>query len=246
MQYIRLYLDNKFSYNQLVELNIEQTHYVSKVMRHKVGQAITIFNGYDGLWLANIESLGKKSCLVRLVEQIEPQTTIPDIWLCFALVKQAPLGYIIEKATELGVKTIIPLTTERTVIDKINYDKAKKITIESAQQCERLVIPEIMELSSLKSLLENWDKDRVIIFCNERQKNQNIVNQLQNLKTYKKYAILTGPEGGFSEKEIQYLMSLDYIKSVSLGPRILRADTAVISALAITMSIVGDWFYSRL
>lgn len=240
MPKIRLYTQNKLQENQIIELSQDQSHYLCSVMRQKSGDTISIFNGVNGQWSGEIISAAKKNCTVQIKMQTKQQKSEPDIYLCFAPVKNAPINNIVQKATELGVSKLVPIYTERTVISRVNTDRLKLIAIEAAEQSERLNIPQIDEAIKLTTLLKNWNEDRGIILCDESGGGISFTKALEQSK-YSKYAIFIGPEGGFSQSEFELMKNKPYVISVSMGPRILRADTAAIASLACYMNILGDW-----
>jgi 16S rRNA (uracil1498-N3)-methyltransferase len=237
----RLFTTASLKKGALLDLEQEQSHYLLNVMRRKVGDKICIFNSIDGEWLAQIAECGKKTCQLLLVEQILSQKTSPDIWLCFAPVKNAPIANIVQKATELGASLLQPVITKHTIVNKINDKRLSAIAIEAAEQCERLDVPQIMEIITLEKLLASWDDARQLIVCDESGAGKPMVEALKELKSNGKYAVLIGPEGGFSQSEFALLRKQPYVTAISMGPRILRADTAAIVALAGVFSILGDW-----
>lgn len=224
-----------------MDLSKEQAHYLVNVMRKRDGDEIMLFNGKDGEWLAYINSSSKKHCILVVKEKARGQTTQPDIWLCFAPVKNAPITNIIRQATELGVSCLQPVITQHTVITRVNTEKFAANAIEAAEQSERLSIPEILEPKNLDKLLSGWDLGRKLILCDETGGGMPMAQALSKLEKGQKYAVLIGPEGGFSESEFALLRNQPYIVPVGMGPRILRADTAAIVALAGVFSILGDW-----
>ena len=247
MPKIRLFTEQPLISNAQIELSRENMHYLTKVMRRKIGDEFLAFNGKDGLWLCVIDDISKKSAAATTIKKIEEQTYAQDIWLCFAPVKNTPLTNIIQKATELGAAKLKPVITEYTSVNKINIQRAKSIIIESCEQCERLDLTEIDDSNSickLEDMLDNWDEQRKIILCDESGGGEPILKTLQSLKNQtenfdkEKYAILIGPEGGFSKAEFEIIRSKSYIIPVSLGKRILRADTAAISALSCYMNFI--------
>jgi 16S rRNA (uracil1498-N3)-methyltransferase len=240
MPKIRLYTLNKLAENQFIELSPEQSHYLCNVMRQKLGSEISLFNGMDGQWSGEIVSISKKNCSVQLKVQTKLQKSEPDIWLCFAPVKNAPINNLVQKATELGVSKLLPVYTQRTVISRVNTDRLNLIAIEAAEQSHRLTVPQIAEDIKLTALLKDWQEDRGIIFCDESGGGMPFAKALEKPK-YSKYAIFIGPEGGFSQSEFELMKKKPYVVGVSMGPRILRADTAAIASLACYMNILGDW-----
>lgn len=237
---IRLYIDCDYSANLPINLAKNHVHYLTNVMRIKNGDNILLFNGKNGLWKAEINFSGKNSCQAILIEQTEPQYSEPDIWLYFAPVKNAPLNYIIQKTVELGVAGLQPIITQNTIVDKINKERMGAIIIETAEQCQRLTIPKINHPEKLNHVLANWDKKRQIILCNEKGMGLPPHKALQNIDS-NAYAIFIGPEGGFSNNEFISFSALSDVINISLGPRILRADSAAIVALACCQMIIGDW-----
>ena len=209
-------------------------------MRRAIGDNLRVFNGTDGEWLCRITAARKREVMVELIEQLRPQESEPDIMLAFAPIKQDRLHGIIEKATELGVSAIIPVITARTISSRINQEKCLRYAEEAAEQCERLAVPIMHEAKTLSSLLAGWDSTRTMIFCDESGGGIPIARFLMDKKPGR-YALLTGPEGGFTHEELEHLRKLPYVGAVGLGPRILRADTAIIAALACIGAHVGDW-----
>ncbi len=238
---IRLYCDTPIQQNVLISLPAHQAHYLSSVMRKDVADSILIFNGKDGQWRAEISSLGKKSCDIIPLEQTRQQYYVPDIWLCFAPVKNSKIEFIAQKATELGVSALQPMITQHTIVDKVKREKILANVIEAAEQCERLCIPEVFESQKLIKLLGNWQKDRHIILCDESGYGTPAIESLKTLDGIKKLAVFIGPEGGFSKEELEILHKLPYVTSIGLGSRILRADTASVAALSCVQALLGDW-----
>ncbi len=238
---VRLYLDVDLSKDTGVVLDKSQAHYVGTVMRHQTGDTIVLFNGRDGEWLGEIQEIKKNHALVHPTKQLRMQDEGPDIQLLFAPVKKIQNAIIVQKATELGVNEIIPVQTIRTNADRLRTDKAQLQVIEAAEQCERLTIPVIQEPMKLDKALDALDADRSLIFCHERFDGKDAVTLLNSVRGAKKIAILVGPEGGFTDEERKRIMSCDQAHTLSLGPRILRAETAVIAAISLVQAICGDW-----
>ena len=191
--------------------------------------------------MAKISEIYKNKIIIDIIKKIRDVKIENDIWLLFAPVKKSPTEYIVQKATELGVSKIIPVITERTITKNLNLKRMQDIAIESSEQCERITIPEVCAIKKLKDLIPNWDNDRIIFFCDETIRNNDIVKiDLQNLSTKSFGAILVGPEGGFSTNETNYLREKKFIRPIDLGPRILRSDTAVIAALSLWHYLNGD------
>ena len=238
---IRLYFPGKLSLEDPVKLENKQVHYLINVMRKKIDDSILVFNSVNGEFLAKISEIYKNTIIIDIIKKIRDVKIENDIWLLFAPVKKSPTEYIVQKATELGVSKIIPVITERTITKNLNLKRMQDIAIESSEQCERITIPEVCAIKKLKDLIPNWDNDRIIFFCDETIRNNDVVKiDLQNLSTKSFGAILVGPEGGFSANETNYLREKKFIRPIDLGPRILRSDTAVIAALSLWHYVNGD------
>ena len=238
MNKIRLFVDHTLGEAQSVPLNKDQAHYIFSVMRKSIGETILIFDGNNGEWEASIEEISKKSGVLFCVKQTKPQIMPPDLWLFFSPLKKVRTDFIVEKATELGVAKIIPVQTEHTNADRVNLSRLSAHAIEAAEQCGGTYIPKIEELQKINEVLENFPPDRRLLFCDEKLQASEV--NLENLKKGK-WAILVGPEGGFSEIERNYLKGLKFTFSISLGPRILRADTAAVTAISLWQNYLGDW-----
>ena len=217
-----------------------QTHYLLHVMRAKAGDKVSLFNGADGEWLARIVGFSKRSCSLECEHKIAEQTEGPDIWLCFAPIKKTPADYVVQKATELGVRVLQPVFTRRTIVSRVNLERMHANTVEAAEQSGRLSVPETREPLSFGKLLATWPQDRRLIFCDEGGDTRPIAQALA-AERHQPFAILTGPEGGFDPAERAALRDQPFVVPVSLGPRILRADTAALAALAVWQSVRGDW-----
>jgi 16S rRNA (uracil1498-N3)-methyltransferase len=238
MNKIRLFVDHTLGEAQSVPLNKDQAHYIFSVMRKSIGETILIFDGNNGEWKASIEEISKKSGVLLCIKQTKPQIMPPDLWLFFSPLKKVRTDFIVEKATELGVAKIIPVQTEHTNADRVNLSRLSAHAIEAAEQCGGTYIPKIEELQKINEVLENFPLDRRLLFCDEKLQASEV--NLENLKKGK-WAILVGPEGGFSEIERNYLKGLKFTFSISLGPRILRADTAAVTAISLWQNYLGDW-----
>ncbi len=238
MNKIRLFVDHTLGEAQSVPLNKDQAHYIFSVMRKGIGEKILIFDGNNGEWEASIEEISKKSGLLFCIKQTKPQIMPPDLWLLFSPLKKVRTDFIVEKATELGVAKIIPVQTKHTNADRIKLNRLIAHAREAAEQCGGTYIPKIEELQKLDEVLENFPPNRRILICDEKLEESEV--NLENLKKGK-WAILVGPEGGFSEIERNYLKGLKFTFSISLGPRILRADTAAVTAISLWQNYLGDW-----
>lgn len=237
----RLYVDHPLEAGASVVCEKDQAHYLLNVLRAKDGDELFVFNGRDGEWRANVELTGKRTCSLGIVEQTRPQETGPDIHLLFAPLKRARLDYMMQKAAELGVAKLVPVLTQHTVPDRVNTDRMRANVIEAAEQCGILFVPDISEPVKLGALLEEWDGTRTLIFCDEGADISNPVASLATLKRGAPVAVLIGPEGGFSSDERNRLKALAFVHRVSLGPRVMRADTAATAALALVNATIGDW-----
>ncbi len=235
---IRLYVEHPLGQGQSVPLNRDQAHYLFGVMRLSVGDAVALFNGYDGEWQANIAESGKRGGVLAVKTQSKALQMPPDLWLIFAPIKKARTDFIVEKAAEMGARRICPVQTDFTNAERIRQDRLQAHAVEAAEQCGGTFVPEVCELQKLSRVLEEWPDDRQLMFCDEA-----LVGAAKTLRTAggEKWAILIGPEGGFSQAERARLGDAAYAHSVSLGPRILRADTAAVAALTVWQQALGDW-----
>ncbi len=238
---IRLFTTSPLESGSIIELTKEQSHYLANVMRAKIGDNMLLFNDKDGEHLAEITSVAKKSCSVRVKDLTKAYKTEPDIWLCFAPVKNTPINNIIQKATELGINTLQPVITKHTIVTRVNTERLYANAIEASEQCGRISVPKVKEPINLDKLLSNWDQNRKIFLCDESGHGKPMPEAILELNKKQKYAVLIGPEGGFAQSEFAILAKQPYIIPVTMGPRILRADTACIVALSLAFSILGDW-----
>lgn len=235
----RLYTDDSLHVGATLNLSKDHTHYLQNVLRMSEGDSLKLFNGRDGEWRADISALTKRSATVRVVERLRPQHTVPDIWLCFAPIRRHRNAFILEKATELGVAVLQPVLTQRTQFGKLKLDKLTSQIIEAAEQTERLCLPELNNPASLDEMLKDWNVNRILIMADEEGDCPPAFDVFQDLSG--PVALLTGPEGGFTPQERERLRAQDYVKPVSLGPRILRADTAALAMLSLWQAVQGDW-----
>ncbi len=229
---IRLFVEAGLAAGAAVPGDEGQAHYVMNVMRRSVGDAVVLFNGRDGEWAGRIAALTRKAVVFELGEMLRPQAAEPDCWLCFALLKRTKTDLVVEKATELGVSRIVPVVTARTQADHVNLDRLRTIAAEAAEQCERLAVPEIVAPVALPALLAGWPAGRNLFVADERRTAK--VARLASDPS----ALLVGPEGGFTEAEVAAIRAHQYVTVVSLGARILRAETAAIAGLALLLA--GD------
>ncbi|MFC6497613.1 16S rRNA (uracil(1498)-N(3))-methyltransferase [Gemmobacter lanyuensis] len=236
---IRLYVDHPLSEGQSVPLNEDQALYLFAVMRKEKGDSIMLFNGRDGEWLAEVVDAAKRRGVLICRSQTRPLQAPPDVWLLFAPVKKAETTYIVEKAVELGVARLCPVQTRFTNSDRLNRDRLQANAREAAEQCGATLVPEVAEITPLDRLLAQWPADRRILWCNEAK--AGLATALSTEGRGQPWAILIGPEGGFSEDERARLAALPQVLQASLGPRILRAETAAVAALTLWQSVLGDW-----
>jgi 16S rRNA (uracil1498-N3)-methyltransferase len=236
---IRLLVDGALDEEAPVTLSREQAHYLKDVMRRTAGDGVILFNGRDGEWRAEITELERKSATVHCLEQLRPQSSEPDLWLVFAPVKKARLDIIVEKAVELGVSRLQPVMTRHTDVERVKTARLEAQVREAAEQCERLTVPDVMEPISLSDMLSGWPAERPLLFADEAG-GAPALAALQDLGDGGA-AILVGPEGGFAPEERQAIIALPAARRLSLGPRILRAETAVIALLTLWQAARGDW-----
>lgn len=236
----RLFVEAPLSKAALVPLNESQAHFLTHVLRAKAGDALRVFNGRDGEWRATVREIAKRAVVLEVEVSTRPQACVPDLWLLLAPIKKTPLDYIVQKATELGVARIQPVFTRRTIVDRVNTERMRANAIEAAEQSGRLTVPEIAEVIALPKLIEVWNGDRRLMYCDEVGLAAPAVKALATMPKAP-WAILTGPEGGFDPAEREMLRRLSFVTPVSLGPRIMRADTAALAAIALWQSTLGDW-----
>lgn len=220
-------------------LDEAQSHYLAHVMRVREGDRVAVFNGQDGQWEARIASVAKKKVGLLLERQILPQRASPDLWLVFAPIKNKT-DLVVEKAVELGVSAIGVVYTKHAVVRSVNAEKLMRHAIEAAEQCERFDVPSLTEYKDMGAFLGAWPKDRTLLYGDESGAGVPFEHLLSGLEAGK-YAVLIGPEGGFSKEEHRMLQAHPQVKPFGMGPRILRADTAAVAALACVQARLGDW-----
>ncbi len=235
---IRLFISHDLAPGATLDLDEGQSRYLTAVMRQAVGDELLVFNGYDGEWRARVAAVGKRAVRLEALMQVRPQHVGPDLDLVIALVKRARLETIVEKAAELGARRVRPVVTERTNADHTRVDRLQAIAVEASEQTGRLDVPQVLEPVKLERLLAEWEPGRRLLFCDEAGDAPPVLDAVSGDGPW---AILVGPEGGFSAKERELLRSLPYAVAATLGPRILRADTAAISALTLWQARAGDW-----
>jgi len=239
----RLFVRHGLGAGGTMSLDRGQTNYLVNVLRLTEGGRVLLFNGHDGEWIAEITRADRKGAAIRLVEQTRPQPAPSDLRYLFAPLKQARLDYMVQKATEMGAGRLTPVLTQHTQVTKLNLERLEANIIEAAEQCGILSIPRLDEPVALKSLVDAWpgaEPDRRIVFCDEGEDGEDPLSALAALGPGP-VAVLVGPEGGFSEDERAVLRSRRFVKPIPLGPRILRADTAAVAALAVVQAAIGDW-----
>ena len=228
---VRLYFSDKIQSDLVSQLTKAQSHYVKDVMRLKIGDGFSIFNA-QGEWNASIESYEKESARIKILDKLRDKKKEQNIWLAFTPIKQNPLNFIIQKGTELGVQKFIPILSERTIVKDINIERVKKIIVESAEQSNRISIPQINNLEPLKFFLSQFPKNGCLVFCDTNCNKSELKNILLK-KIDGPICILVGPEGDFSESERQLIIDLKQTCSLSLASNILRSETAAIAAVTI-------------
>lgn len=235
----RLFVPDDLTAGGRVEPQAQQLHYLLHVMRADEGTELLLFNGRDGEWLARVSSRSKKLLTLTVQEQVRPQPPAADFHYCFAPLKVGRLDYLVQKAVEMGAGVLQPVLTQHTQ-GKIGPDRIRLNAIEAAEQCGVLAIPETREPLKLERLLSGWNAERRLIFCDEDSQTNNPLPALRAVAETK-LALLVGPEGGFSTEERTMLRALPFVTAIPLGPRILRADTAAVAALAVIQATIGDW-----
>lgn len=220
-------------------LEQDQAHYVRDVMRLKPGDPLRLFNEADGEWLAFLTEATRKSVTLRVEKKLAEVSRPPDIDFIFAPLKHARLDYLVQKATELGARRLRPVITQRTIVERVNLGRMRANAVEAAEQCNLVFVPEVTEPERLDRLLAQWDSRRTLIYCDEAAQSQDTLAILKSLQL--PVALLVGPEGGFTAEERAGLSRLPFVTAISLGPRIMRADTAGTAALALVQASLGDW-----
>ena len=236
----RLFVKFKLECSDEHALEKDQAHYLGNVLRLKQGERLLLFNGKDGEWLAVLNAIGRKGAQVKIEHQTRPQEDGPDLHYLFAPLKRARLDYMAQKATELGASTLRPVITRHTVAERVKTDRLLANAIEAAEQCGILRVPEVRVPEKLPELIDSWDDNRLLIFSDEAAP---LASPLDTLNSRKPgpLAVLVGPEGGFDREERAILLAKPFVLPISLGPRVMRADTAAVAALALVNAALGDW-----
>jgi len=242
----RLWTEEDLGAGRTLGLDHARSHFLRSVLRLERGAPVALFNGRDGEWLARIEGLGKGWCSLAVEARRRPQVAGPDLWLAFAPIKRARLDFLVEKATELGCAALQPIMTRHTAVGRVNLERLQANAREAAEQCERLDLPEVRPVTDFGKLLDAGPRERRLLVCAERGAARPIAEALLALRRDEPesgagpWAILTGPEGGFARSELDALNDLSFAIKVGLGPRVLRADTAALAAIACWQAILGD------
>lgn len=232
----RLFVDRPLGADMMVTLDGAPANYLANVMRLRPGAPVRLFDDRTGEWLAEVREAGKRAVTLAIAGRLRARESVPDLWLLFAPVKKGPIDWLVEKATELGVARLQPVITARTIVGRLNLDRLRAHAIEAAEQCDRTALPELADPAKLDALLRQWPAGRALIFADETGG-----APLAEAAKRGPAAILIGPEGGFTDAERAAIRALPEAVPVSLGPRILRAETAAAAALAVWMSKAGDW-----
>jgi len=236
---IRLYVQGPLDAERVLPLDNAQSNYLFGVMRRKLGDRLRVFDGESGEWLAEVAKANKRNGLLVCKEAVGPQVSPPDLWLLFAPVKKARTAFIVEKAVEMGVREVRPITTAFTN-ERINIDRVQAHAVEAAEQCGATYVPRVLQPVKLAEILATWPAGRKLMFCDEGRAALPVAKALAN-EAAGPWAIIIGPEGGFSPDEVAALRALEAVVSVTLGPRILRADTAAVAAITAWQMALGDW-----
>lgn len=238
----RLYVPGPLAAGPLT-LDGPQAHYLAGVMRAKPGDPVRLFDDMTGEWLAVVSDVAKRHVTLDLTEQLREREAVPDLWLCFAPLKKGPIDFLAEKACELGVARLVPVVTHRTVVDRLNEDRLRANLIEAAEQCGRTALPELAAPVKLAALLRDWPEDRTLFFADEEGGAPAHAAMIARPgdENGAPAAILVGPEGGFDADERAAIRALPHAVAISLGPRILRAETAAAAAVSVWMTAAGDW-----
>jgi 16S rRNA (uracil1498-N3)-methyltransferase len=235
----RLHIEQPLSAGGEIVLSREQGHYLTGVLRLSAGDAVRAFNGRDGEWLAYLATVSKKTVSLRCERLVAEAKLPPDIDYVFAPLKHARLDYVVQKATELGARRLRPIMTSRTVAERVNLERMRANVVEASEQCNLVHVPEVLEPEKLEKVMATWEKGRSLVYCDETKIDLNPLESLKSVRT--PTAVLVGPEGGFTDAEKILLKSQGFIIPISLGPRIMRADTAAIAALTLVQALAGDW-----
>jgi 16S rRNA (uracil1498-N3)-methyltransferase len=238
---LRLFTNSELYAGARIQPLESQTHYLLHVMRANAGDAVLLFNGRDGEWRAHVAEVTRRNAMLVCDRRIYAQDQVPDLWLAFAPVKKMPVEYLAQKATELGVSVLLPVITERTIARRVNIERLHANAVEAAEQSGRLDVPVVQETQALPALLGHWPAERGLVFCDEAGDAPPIAEALRGAKPRQSWGVLTGPEGGFAPEERDVIRQHPAVLPVTLGPRIMRADTAALAALSVWQALLGDW-----
>jgi 16S rRNA (uracil1498-N3)-methyltransferase len=237
----RVYLDAPLAGGLEVSFDRDQANYLQNVLRLKQGDGVLLFNGRDGEWQAHLAVSGKRSLTAAIGECLRAQPQAGDLHFLFAPLKHVRLDYLVQKAVEMGVSRLQPVITRHTQVARVNLDRMRANVIEAAQQCGILSVPEVAEPATFNTVVGQIEAERLLIFCDEDAEVKDPVAALAALQAHRPVAVLVGPEGGFAEDERAALLKRPNVARIALGPRILRADTAAVAALALVQAVLGDW-----
>jgi 16S rRNA (uracil1498-N3)-methyltransferase len=232
----RLFVDQPLADGLMLTLTGPPAHYLANVLRLGAGARVKLFDDRTGEWIARVAESGRKRVALAVAERLRPREAAPDLWLLFAPIKRGPIDLLVEKATELGVGRIMPVVTQRTIAERVNLDRMRAISIEAAEQCDRTALPALAEPVKLAALLRDWPAERALLFADETGG-----APVTKAASHGPAAILIGPEGGFTPEERDAVRALVQARAISLGPRILRAETAALAAVTLWMATAGDW-----
>ncbi|MFZ1744126.1 MAG: 16S rRNA (uracil(1498)-N(3))-methyltransferase [Pontixanthobacter sp.] len=234
----RLFVEHSLSDGAPILIDGNQAHYLAKVMRITAGDTLILCDDQTGEWSAVVSAVERRSVAVTVSRQLREREQVPDLWLCPALLKKDRFDFVLEKATELGVRRIAPIVTRRCVADKLNAERAKSIVTEAAEQCARTALPELASVVKFSQLIQDWPADRTLFFADE-------MGGMDAVKAFSTHAgpaaLITGPEGGFDDAEREILLAQNNVVPITLGPRILRGETATMAAISLWMGVAGDW-----
>jgi 16S rRNA (uracil1498-N3)-methyltransferase len=239
----RLHVEAGLAADRDIPLARQQAHYLTAVLRLSPGDPVRIFNGRDGEWLAYLTAAAKKNASLRCERRVADAAPPPDIDYLFAPLKHGRIDYAVQKATELGARRLCPVITARTVAGRVNLERLRTNAVEAAEQCNLVWVPEVLEPLKLDRVLSQWQEGRALVYCDETAGVADPIAALRSLRP--PAALLVGPEGGFTDQERALLKSLPFVTAISLGPRILRADTAGVAALTLVQAVIGDWHQER-
>jgi 16S rRNA (uracil1498-N3)-methyltransferase len=237
----RIYLDTPLAGGEEVSFDRAQANYLQNVLRLKHGDEVLLFNGRDGEWLASLAGSGKKNLTAAVGERLRTQPQATDLHFLFAPLKHARLDYLVQKAVEMGASRLQPVITQHTQVARVNLDRMRANVIEAVQQCGILSVPEVAEPAAFSTVVGQIETERLLVFCDEAAEVKDPVAALAAARTHRPVAVLVGPEGGFAEDERAALLKRPNVVRIALGPRILRADTAAVAALALVQTVLGDW-----